>query len=628
MLDAVRIFTKGGVVLFAWDLTGSGTLGGGAGAGAGDPIDALVRECLLEERGGADEFAHAAGGASLTIKWTTHNELALVFVAVHQRILRLTHVDDLLARTRDAFCAPDGPYLGGGDGGGGGGRPADVLGPGLGAAGYNDAFVGPFEAIMRESEAAAASRRAPKAAPKAFDAAKKAAKRNDASGKAATSASARDADGDSDGARSERERQPATSSTSAGKKDEDDPGSSGNLSGATGGDDGDGGGGGGKKNAKRPKEKRVWADTKGKAKDLDFSARGDGADGGDAPTEGPDVQRVDISAPSRVDADDDDDALSSEDDDEDDEEEARSLAAAMNASTALEEEDLAPVLETLKTNFMNKNVAEEIAERLCESVAASLRGRKLASFSSLSAMVKRAMEDALTRILTPTRSVDVLREVKTAKASGRPYVITFVGVNGVGKSTNLSKVAYWLLQHDVRVMIAACDTFRAGAVEQLRTHCKRLGVPLFERGYEKDPASVASEAVKAARRTGAEVVLVDTAGRMQDNEPLMRALAKLINVNEPDLVLFVGEALVGNDAVDQLSKFNERLSDLATDAKKRRVIDGVVLSKFDTIDDKVGAALSMVYTSGAPVMFVGCGQTYTDLKRLNVRSVVKSLLSK
>jgi signal recognition particle receptor subunit alpha len=696
MLDAVRIFTKGGVVLFAWDLTGSGTLGGGsgsgsatrgAGAGAGDPIDALVRECLLEERGGADEFAHAAGGASLTIKWTTHNELALVFVAVHQRILRLTHVDDLLARTREAFCAPDGPYLGGGDGGGGGGRPADVLGPGLGAAGYNDAFVGPFEAIMRESEAAAASRRAPKAAPKAFDAAKKAAKRNDASGKAATSASARDADGDSDGARSERERQPATSSTSAGKKDEDDvpngafdmskiqgklkskkgggsqPGSSGNLSGATGGDDGDGGGGGGKKNAKRPKEKRVWADTKGKAKDLDFSARGDGADGGDAPTEGPDVQRVDISAPSRVDADDDDDALSSEDDDEDDEEEARSLAAAMNASTsrpadekkktkkngggwlsgvlnaspmlrgvvgksALEEEDLAPVLETLKTNFMNKNVAEEIAERLCESVAASLRGRKLASFSSLSAMVKRAMEDALTRILTPTRSVDVLREVKTAKASGRPYVITFVGVNGVGKSTNLSKVAYWLLQHDVRVMIAACDTFRAGAVEQLRTHCKRLGVPLFERGYEKDPASVASEAVKAARRTGADVVLVDTAGRMQDNEPLMRALAKLINVNEPDLVLFVGEALVGNDAVDQLSKFNERLSDLATDAKKRRVIDGVVLSKFDTIDDKVGAALSMVYTSGAPVMFVGCGQTYTDLKRLNVRSVVKSLLSK
>ena len=108
----------------------------------------------------------------------------------------------------------------------------------------------------------------------------------------------------------------------------------------------------------------------------------------------------------------------------------------------------------------------------------------------------------------------------------------------------------------------------------------------------------------------------------------MRALAKLINVNEPDLTLFVGEALVGNDAVDQLVKFNERLSDLSAAAQKTRLIDGIVLSKFDTIDDKVGAALSMVYTSGAPVMFVGCGQTYTDLRKLNVRSVVKMLLSK
>ena len=123
--------------------------------------------------------------------------------------------------------------------------------------------------------------------------------------------------------------------------------------------------------------------------------------------------------------------------------------------------------------------------------------------------------------------MDVLREVRAAKEAGRPYVVAFVGVNGVGKSTNLSKVAYWLAQHDVRVMIAACDTFRAGAVQQLRTHCKRLDVPLFERGYEKDPSAVASEAIRAAQRAGVDAVLIDTAGRMQDNEPLMRALAKL-----------------------------------------------------------------------------------------------------
>lgn len=118
---------------------------------------------------------------------------------------------------------------------------------------------------------------------------------------------------------------------------------------------------------------------------------------------------------------------------------------------------------------------------------------------------------------------------------------------------------------------------------------------------------------------------MDTAGRMQDNEPLMREIASLINLNRPNLVVFVGEALVGNDAVDQLSKFNRRLTDLST-TRKDRAIDGIILTKFDTIDTKVGAALSMVSTSGAPILFVGVGQNYPDLKRFNVSSVVDVLL--
>uniref|UniRef100_A0A6N2M5B4 SRP54-type proteins GTP-binding domain-containing protein n=1 Tax=Salix viminalis TaxID=40686 RepID=A0A6N2M5B4_SALVM len=133
---------------------------------------------------------------------------------------------------------------------------------------------------------------------------------------------------------------------------------------------------------------------------------------------------------------------------------------------------------------------------------------------------------------------------------------------------------------------------------------------------------------KQFRRLHAMVLklfFVDTAGRMQDNEPLMRALSKLIYLNNPDLVLFVGEALVGNDAVDQLSKFNQKLADLSA-SPNPRLIDGILLTKFDTIDDKVGAALSMVYISGSPVMFVGCGQSYTDLKKLNVKAIVKTLL--
>ena len=304
----------------------------------------------------------------------------------------------------------------------------------------------------------------------------------------------------------------------------------------------------------------------------------------------------------------------------------RSIGVNVVGTGALKKEDIAPALAELKKKLMERNVAEEIAEKLTESVAASLEGKKLGSFTRVATAVKTAVEEALTRILTPQRSIDVLREVRASKGRGRPYTVVFVGVNGVGKSTNLAKVAYWLIQNGASVMIAACDTFRSGAVEQLKTHCARLNIPLFEKGYEKDPAKVAYEASKAAARNNIDVLLVDTAGRMQDNEPLMRALSSLINMNTPDLVLFVGEALVGNDAVDQLTKFNRRLADLAPDPNSKRLIDGIVLTKFDTIDDKVGAALSMVYTSGAPIMFVGCGQTYVDLKRLNVKSVVHSLL--
>ena len=640
MLDSFQIFTKGGLILFQWSLMD---------APKGSPVDELVKQCLLEERAGETEFTHVAGSSAYTLRWRTHNALGLVFVAVYQKILRLDYVDDLLDRCRDAF--------------------AEAYDPSSAKLAYPE-FTETFTATLRAEEARANARRAPKErAPRAFDAAKRAAKRNDASGAArgvddgavddandagAIDAAQKDASGsrtpqkDTGGAFDMSKIRASLKSKGGGSKGGGGSGS--NLAARAGNSDLDEK----KEKKKKEKEKRVWAgeNAKGKTDGLDFSEGKPSDKEGNA-----EVERVDISAPSRVDAEEDEEYSSEEEEEEEEVGDSgvgtsssgghptgagkkkkpnsffsslleNALVRGVVGKAALDRDDLTPVLEKLKTNFMNKNVAEDIAERLCESVASSLEGKKLSSFSSLGAMTKLAMEEALTRILTPKRSVDVLRDVRAAKEAGRPYVITFVGVNGVGKSTNLSKVAYWLLQHDVSVMIAACDTFRAGAVEQLRTHCKRLDVPLFERGYEKDPANVAAEAIKAAARQKCDVVLVDTAGRMQDNEPLMRALAKLINVNEPDLVLFVGEALVGNDAVDQLTKFNERLSDLSAVRDKTRLIDGIVLSKFDTIDDKVGAALSMVYTSGAPVMFVGCGQTYTDLRKLNVRSVVKMLLSK
>ncbi|WVQ86159.1 hypothetical protein IAT38_008327 [Cryptococcus sp. DSM 104549] len=333
----------------------------------------------------------------------------------------------------------------------------------------------------------------------------------------------------------------------------------------------------------------------------------------------------------------------------------------LTGSKTLTQADLAPVLVEMEKHLMGKNVAKDIAEKLCESVGAALVGKKLGGLSSVKSEVQSALSTSLTRILTPKTSTDILLDIQRKRSSSLslltaspdgtahpdPYTLTFVGVNGVGKSTNLSKVCFWLLQNGMKVLIAACDTFRSGAVEQLRVHVRNLGalgdemgvgggekgqrIELYERGYGKDAAGIAKDAIAYAKQNAFDVVLIDTAGRMQDNEPLMRALAKLVTVNNPDKIVFVGEALVGNEAVDQLSKFDRALRDFSGAGSgaggRKRGIDGIVLTKFDTIDDKVGAALSMTYVTGQPILFVGCGQTYTDLRQLRVGHIVQALLA-
>lgn len=285
----------------------------------------------------------------------------------------------------------------------------------------------------------------------------------------------------------------------------------------------------------------------------------------------------------------------------------------------LSEEDVEAVLKNFKYSLMERNVAAEIADSLCESVKANLIDRRTESFTSVKTTVKNALTDSIQKLLTPKRNIDLLKDALTAKQRGQVYSAVFIGVNGVGKSTSLAKVAYYLkTKGNLRVMIAGCDNFRSGAIEQLQTHCACLDIPLYEKGYKDDPTVIAKEALQEARSKGYDVLLIDTAGRMQGNENLMRALAKLVHVNNPDVVLFVGEALVGNDAIDQLTKFNQSLIDYAVQDSNPRAIDGIILTKFDTVDEKVGTALNMVYTTGKPIVFVGVGQKYPHLKKLNV----------
>jgi signal recognition particle receptor subunit alpha len=176
---------------------------------------------------------------------------------------------------------------------------------------------------------------------------------------------------------------------------------------------------------------------------------------------------------------------------------------------------------------------------------------KTASFTTIQQTIQEALVESIEQLLTPKRNIDILKEAVSAKKRGQVYSIVFIGVNGVGKSTSLAKTAYYLkTKGNLKVMIAGCDNFRSGAIEQLDTHCKCLDIHLYQKGYKDDAAIIAKEALMEAKNKHFDVVLIDTAGRMQGNEALMKALAKLVHINKPDTVLFVGEALVGNDSID------------------------------------------------------------------------------
>lgn len=302
----------------------------------------------------------------------------------------------------------------------------------------------------------------------------------------------------------------------------------------------------------------------------------------------------------------------------------------------LTKQDLEKPLKAMEEHLIKKNVAREAAIRLCEGVEAEMVGKKTAAFESTDKALQPALENSLRKLLTPKTSLDLLQEIesvtKPAKTGqpGRPYVISVVGVNGVGKSTNLSKICYFLLQNDYRVLVVAGDTFRAGAVEQLGVHVRNLKelstrenvgrVDLYQKGYGKDAANVAKDAVAFASTNDFNVVLIDTAGRAHNNTQLMSALEKFGDFAKPDKILQVAEALVGNDSVNQARNFNRAFG-------RNRSLDGFIISKCDTVGDQIGTIVSMVAATGIPVVFLGVGQHYGDLRQLSIPWAVKLLMS-
>ncbi|KAL5604835.1 hypothetical protein BROUX41_001827 [Berkeleyomyces rouxiae] len=300
------------------------------------------------------------------------------------------------------------------------------------------------------------------------------------------------------------------------------------------------------------------------------------------------------------------------------------------------EEGLNKAIKTMEEHLLKKNVAREATLRLCESVEKELVGSKTGTWESVQDRIKLAMEASLTKMLTPTSSLDLLREINNITSPGmtslskpRPYVISIVGVNGVGKSTNLSKICYFLLQNKYKVLIAAGDTFRSGAVEQLAVHVRNLKeltareggqVELYQKGYGKDAAAVAKDAVTFAAQEGFDVVLIDTAGRRHNDQRLMSSLEKFAKFANPDKILMVGEALVGTDSVAQARNFNASFG-------AARTLDGFIISKCDTVGDMVGTLVSLIHATNVPVLFVGVGQHYSDLRNFSVKWAVEKLLA-
>jgi fused signal recognition particle receptor len=195
----------------------------------------------------------------------------------------------------------------------------------------------------------------------------------------------------------------------------------------------------------------------------------------------------------------------------------------------------------------------------------------------------------------------------------KPLVICFVGINGSGKTTTIAKMVKFFQNNGMSCVMAASDTFRAAAIDQLQKHSDNLGVKLIKHDYGSDAAAVAFDAVKHAESKNIDIVLIDTAGRMHSNVNLMEEMEKIIRVAKPDLKIFVGESITGNDCTEQAQKFNESIG-----------IDGIVLSKAD-VDEKGGAAISVSHVTGKPILYLGIGQNYEDLKEFDPSIVLKSL---
>ena len=277
----------------------------------------------------------------------------------------------------------------------------------------------------------------------------------------------------------------------------------------------------------------------------------------------------------------------------------------------IDEKSIEEPLWELEMALLESDVAMDVAEEIINTIRRDLIGTKRRLKERSEKIVEDALVDALTRVV----SLNPLDFDEVIERREKPLHIVFIGVNGTGKTTTIAKIAYRLKRENHSVVIAAADTFRAGAIDQLEHHADKLGIKMIKHQEGADPASVAYDAVEYAKARHIDVVLTDTAGRMHTNINLMDQLKKICRVTPPDLVLFVDEAIAGNDAVERARLFNEAVP-----------FDGSILTKIDA-DAKGGAAISIAHATSKPILFLGTGQGYGDLEKFNPDWLVRRLLT-
>jgi len=278
---------------------------------------------------------------------------------------------------------------------------------------------------------------------------------------------------------------------------------------------------------------------------------------------------------------------------------------------SIKEDKLDDLLWEIELALLEADVATEVVEVIKDKVKHDLLDTKILKGVEPSTAVQQAIRKALVDVLSSS-TLDFDKFISTHE---KPVILMFVGVNGTGKTTAIAKVVHYLQQKKKSTVIAAGDTFRAGAIEQMQQHADKLGVKLIKHKSGADPAAVSYDALEHAKARHREVLLIDTAGRMQTNQNLMDEMKKIKKVAKPHLIIFVGDSLAGNDAVEQAKKFNEAVG-----------IDCAILTKIDA-DAKGGAALSIAFAVGVPIIFVSTGQEYEKFQPFNADWMVDQIFS-